>query len=295
MSTTIETTSSQNTAQTSIFDILGAEDDYCILSSIPTPLTRESILADLSKRYFNRYEAMMALIFSEKYQETDAPIPFTKDDLIAAAESLLIDLPQNLSDIVYALRHRSPIPDGIQQTARPGQEWVIETGESGQYSLVQRPNRQIEADPTAFDYLLEDQTPKAAREFGMKGAPLLDCILRNNEILKEFLGSTVEHLQSQVRTNVSGVGQVEVGSLFYCEIDEAIIPVTLVAKSGEFNLNKAAQSMKFAAVHHPELNCRPVVAQLLSDRKIALFELTGSSEAPRVLQETHFTLARGSE
>ena len=287
--------SSQNAAQISIFDILGAEDDFCILSSIPTPLTRESILADLSKRYFNRYEAMMALIFSEKYQETDAPIPFTKDDLIAAAESLLIDLPQNLSDIIYALRHRSPIPKAILDTAKEGQEWVIETVGRGKYWLIQRPCQKIEADPTAVDFLVADETPIIARNFGMKGAPLLELILRKNRILKQFLSSPIEHLQSHVRASVTGVGQVEIGSLFFSQSYGVIVPICLVAKPGQFNLNKATQAMKFASEHYGRLDCRPVVAQLLSENKVALFELHGSPETPRVLQEVHFTLARGSE
>lgn len=294
MSEVIEPSSSQIPTQTSIFDIVG-EDDICILSQIPTPLTQESILADLSAGYLNRYEAIILQIFLEKYRQTDTPISFTKDDLRASAESLLIDLPQNLSDVVYALRYRSPIPASIQQTADKGQEWVIETVGRSKYWLIQRPSQKIEADPEAIDFLIEDETPSIVQDFGMKGASLLDCILRKNLILDQFLGSPVEHLQSHVRASVKGVGQVEIGSLFFSQIENAIMPVCLVAKPGAFNLSKATQAMKFASEHYGRLDCRPVVAQLLADSKVALFELTGSPETPCVLQEAHFTLTPKSE
>ena len=285
-------------AQITIFDILKAdeeEEDSCILSDIPIPLTRTQILADLEAGSLNRGSAILSLIFAERYRGSNTPVSFTKDDLQTAGEDLGIDLPKNLSDVIYALRHRSPIPEGIQRTALKGQDWVIETVGRSEYWLIQRPCQRIEADPSAFDYLFEDETPRIARDFGMKGAPLLDCILRKNQILKKFLGSPVEHLQSQVRASVKGVGQVEVGSLFFSDINGEVIPVCLIAKPGEFNLAKAAQNMRFAAAHYPEMDCRPVVAQLLSEKRVALFELSGSPETPHVLHEAHFSLAPRSE
>lgn len=289
-----EYSNSQSPAQASIFDIVG-EDDFCILSDIPIPLTKTQILMDLENGDLNRYGASILPIFLERYRQTNTPIRFTKDDLRLAAEGLDIDLPQNLSDVVYALRHRSPIPKYIQQTAEDGQEWIIETVARGKYQLIQRPCQNIEADPTAYDFLVEDQTPSIARDFAMKGAPLLECILRKNQILESFLSSPVEHLQSHVRASVTGVGQVEIGSLFFGPTDGTIVPVCLIAKPGEFNLTKVTQAMKFASEHYGELNCRPIVAQLLSDSKVALFELYGTPESPQVLQEAHFSLARVSE
>lgn len=285
-------------AQITIFDILKddkEEDKSCILSDIPTPLTRAQILADLAARRLNKYTALVSLIFSEGYRGNSTPFSFSKETLISAGKALEIELPQNLSDVIYNLRHRAPLPDAIASTAAPEKEWIIETIERGEYRFIQRPCQRVEADPNAFDYLFEDETPRIARDFGMKGAPLLDCILRKNQILKKFLGSPVEHLQSQVRTSVTGVGQVEIGSLFFSEINGEVIPVCLIAKPGEFNLAKAAQSMKFAAEHYPEMDCKAVVAQLLSENRVALFELFGSPDAPRVLQEAHFTLASKSE
>ena len=294
MSEVRKLSSDQIPAQTSIFDIVG-EDDFCILSKVPIPLTQDSILADLSGGSLNSYGAIISHIFLRKYRQTDTPISFAKDDLRSAAEHLDIDLPQNLSDVVYALRHRSPIPESIQQTADKGQEWVIETVGRGKYWLIQRPCQKIEVDPEALVFLVEDQTPSVARDFGMKGSPLLDYILRKNLILEQFLGSPVEHLQSHVRASVTGVGQVEIGSLFFSQTGDAIIPVCLVAKPGAFNLNKASQTMKYSSEHYGRLDCRAVVAQLLSDTKVALFELHGSPETPRVLQEAHFTLTHNSK
>lgn len=294
MSQVTQMASSQNTAQTSIFEMLG-DDDVCILSNIPIPLTENQILKGLKDRSINRYGAILSHIFQANCRQSNSPITFTKADLRSAAEGLGIDLPQNLSDVVYALRHRSPIPEAIQQTADEGLAWVIETVGRSKYQLIQRPCQNIEADPTAYDFLVEDQTPRIVRDFGMKGAPLLDCILRKNQILESFLSAPVEHLQSHVRASVTGVGQVEIGSLFFSQSAGAIIPVCLIAKPGVFNLNKAAQAMKFASEHYGQLDCRPVVAQLLSDTKVALFELHGAPEEPRVLQEAHFTLTPRSE
>lgn len=137
---------------------------------------------------------------------------------------------------------------------------------------------------------MKDWTPNIARRHGLKETALLECILRHNRLLENFLGLPTEHLQSQIRTSVAGIGQIKIGSLFLCDEAETSIPVCLIGKPGGFSLERAAQHMKYGFERFPAMQCRTVVAQLLDDQTIALFELFGTPDAPRVIQEAHYVL-----
>lgn len=283
--------------QISLFDVINkVENTACIFDDVPVRSSaRERILQDLTSGKLNKNSAMLSLIFSERFEGNDTPISFTKETLIAAAETLGLALPQNLSDVVYALRHRSDLPDAITKTAGAGKEWIIETAGRSRYRLIQRPSQKVVADPSSYNWIVKDWTPGIARKHGLKDAALLECILRHNRLLENFLGLPTEHLQSHIRTSIAGFGQTEIGSLFLCDEAETSIPVCLIGKPGEFNLGKAAQHMRFGFDRFPDMQCRTVVAQLLDDHTVALFELFGTPKAPRVIQEAHYILTPRTE
>jgi len=53
-------------------------------------------------------------------------IEFERKDLKRAAKALKIALPDNLGDVVYAIRYRTPLPRKIIETQPEGMEWIIE-------------------------------------------------------------------------------------------------------------------------------------------------------------------------
>src|SRR5687768_9616053 len=73
----------------------------------------------------NRYIQLMCHIFEANYTEGAAKVPFERTDLESAAESLGIDLPKNLGDVLYSLRYRVPVPASIAAKAPAGKQWVI--------------------------------------------------------------------------------------------------------------------------------------------------------------------------
>jgi hypothetical protein len=57
----------------------------------------------------NRYQAIIALIFGARYQPGLMAFEFSRDDIVAAAESMAVALPKNIGDIVYSVRYRTEL------------------------------------------------------------------------------------------------------------------------------------------------------------------------------------------
>jgi hypothetical protein len=64
----------------------------------------------------NRYKAIIERIFSDRYTQGATEVAFARVDIVTTAAALGVDLPQNLGDVVYAIRYRIPMPDAILAT-----------------------------------------------------------------------------------------------------------------------------------------------------------------------------------
>ena len=73
----------------------------------------------------NRYHALIEKIFFDRYSNGVTEIPWERSDLEKAAQSLNLELPKNLGDVVYSIRYRTPMPDKVLATQPEGNEWVI--------------------------------------------------------------------------------------------------------------------------------------------------------------------------
>ena len=73
----------------------------------------------------NRYKALIERIFRNRYRKGAAQIKFERDELIAMALDMGIDVPKNLGDVIYSLRYRR---DAKASFARSPMviEWIIE-------------------------------------------------------------------------------------------------------------------------------------------------------------------------
>src|SRR5688572_17848304 len=80
----------------------------------------------MSAKSRNRYQALVAYLFTKHYKVGDESVAFDRSELEAAATLLKIDLPKNLGDVIYNVRYRSALPPEILKTQPEGMEWVIE-------------------------------------------------------------------------------------------------------------------------------------------------------------------------
>lgn len=241
----------------------------------------------------SRYDALIESIFFDHYREGESEFEFARSELESAAETLGIDLPKNLGDVIYSYRFRKDLPDSVIATQSVGMEWVIELAGTGRYRFkLGKISRIVPRDDlVAID--IPDATPELIRAYKLDDEQALLAIVRYNRLIDTFLGLTTYSLQNHLRTTVRGVGQIEIDEL-YIGIDKRgrhyVIPVQ--AKSGNDRIGtvQAAQDISFVRERFSGLRCRAIAAQFLNEDIVALFELTEQHNEIKVVEERHYRL-----
>jgi len=145
---------------------------------------------------------------------------------------------------------------------------------------------------------IPDATPEIIRAYALDDEQALLAIVRYNRLIDTFLGLTTYSLQNHLRTTVSGVGQIEIDEV-YIGLDKYgchyVIPVQAKGGNDRIGVVQIAQDISFAAEKFPDMRCRPIAAQFMSDEVIALFELTFEGGEVRVVEERHYKLVPASE
>jgi hypothetical protein len=85
------------------------------------------------QRTTTHYARIVERLFFSHYTEGATEVLFARDELVRAAEDLDIEVPKNLGDVIYSARHRMPLPQSIIETARDGEEWIVEGAGKGSY------------------------------------------------------------------------------------------------------------------------------------------------------------------
>lgn len=111
----------------------------------------------------SRYDALIESIFFDHYREGE--FEFARSELETAAESLGIDLPNNLGDVIYSYRFRKDLPEPVIATQPAGLEWVIELAGTGRYRFkLGKISRIVPRDElVAID--IPDATPELIRAY----------------------------------------------------------------------------------------------------------------------------------
>lgn len=197
-----------------------------------------------------------------------------------------VTLPENIGDIIYSFRHRNPLPDHIQSTAPEGREWIIELAGRGTYRFKKANINRIFPSQELSPLETMDLTPPFIHTLDLPGTSRLDSIIRYNDLVADALSIMADHVQSHLRTSLASVGQIEVGSLYVSTNANVIIPVHLSAKDETINGLKAAQNIRFAAEKYPQMTCRAIIAQLLDENHVVLFEVVPDGDGVRVIGES---------
>jgi hypothetical protein len=117
--------------------------------------------------------------------------------------------------------------------------------------------------------------------------------VRYNRLIDIFLGLTAYSLQNHLRTFVKGMGQVEIDEI-YLGIDrhgrQYVLPVQAKGGRDKLAVVQTRQDMRCCAEKYPSLVCRPISAQFMKDKTIALFELTLQDDEVKVVEERQYRL-----
>jgi len=246
-----------------------------------------------SSRNPNRYKALIEKIFFDRYYESATELLFERVDFETTATELGLSLPKNLGDIVYSFRYRKGIPQSIINTQPDDMEWIIEGIGSARYAFRLVKVNRIIPNKTLLEIKIPDATPEIISHYSLSDEQALLAKVRYNCLIDIFLGLTSYSLQNHLRTTVVGVGQIEIDEI-YVGIDKRgcqyILPVQAKGGDDQLSVVQTKQDILCCAEKFPQLICRAISTQFVTDNLIALFELTIDDNQVRIIDEKHYLL-----
>ena len=244
-------------------------------------------------RSANRYAAIIEAIFQKHRLEGVCDFEFTRAEFEGVAADLKIVLPKNLGDVIYAMRYRSGLPASIMATAGEGLEWIIEGAGAGKYRFRQVRLSRVSPRADLVTIKIPDATPEMISAHTLGDEQALLARVRYNRLIDIFLGITTHSLQNHLRTTVAGVGQIEIDEV-YVGVDrygrQFVVPVQAKGGSDKHGVVQTQQDIACCEAKFPSLICRPVSAQFMADKRIAMFELTLQDGDVKVVAERHYQL-----
>ena len=246
----------------------------------------------------NRYSALIEWVFFKHYVDGATQVPWKRSDLEEGASALGIQLP-NLGNVVYSVRHRTPMPRTVADKAPEGRQWIIREAGRSQYEFVavSAAARVLPRDDLIVTKI-PDATPEIIRSSALSDEQALLALVRYNRLIDVFLGVAAYSLQNHLRTTAPGIGQVEVDEV-YVAVDrygtQYVLPVQAKGGKDELGVTQTEQDIAVCRAKFPDLVPRPVAAQFMADGVIALFELTVQGAETVVVREQHYKLVHSDE
>ena len=245
----------------------------------------------------NRYGAIIERVFDQHFKRGVKEFEFTREEFAEAAKTLEIVLPKNLGDVIYSVRYRVELSDTIKAKAGIGNEWIIEGAGQGSYRFKQvRLNRVVPREEL-ITIKVPDATPEIIAAYALGDEQALLAKVRYNRLVDVFLGITTFSLQNHLRTTVTGIGQIEIDEI-YVGIDrhgrQFVVPVQAKGGSDRHGVVQTQQDIACCAQKFPDLICRAISAQFMTNDRIAMFELMIVDGDVKVVDEKHYQLVAAS-
>ena len=241
----------------------------------------------------SRYDALIEKVFFDHYKDGVTDFVFLRSELDTSADELGFERIKNIGDVTYSFRYRNELPERILATQPDEREWIIEGAGTGRYRFrLARKTRIVPRKDRVF-IDIPDATPEIIRAYALDDEQALLAIVRYNRLIDTFLGLTTYSLQNHLRTTVQGMGQIEIDEL-YIGIDKRgchyVIPVQAKGGNDQIGIVQTTQDISYVEQKFPGLECRPVAAQFMANKLIALFELTLQDDEVKVVDERHYRL-----
>jgi len=244
-----------------------------------------------------KYKKLLLYLFEDGYTEGAAEFDFGIDLVRQADRDLGLNI-ANIPDAIYSLRFRmSNLPDRLNETAKEGYEWTIETT-SGGYKFIQKKINRISPDMSLSVIEIPSSTPGLIAEQSFSDEQALLTVLRYNDLIGLFCGVSAKTVQNHLRTQFNN-RQIEIDELYF-GIDKqgakSIHPVQAKGGSDKLSIVQIEQDYDWCSLSFPSHRCRPIAAQFLADGVICMYEFSiDQSECDErhvsVKQEIHYRLA----
>ncbi len=245
-----------------------------------------------------RYARIIEKIFFSHYREGVTQLTFSREEIIAVAKKLDIELPKNLGDVIYSFRYRATLPAAIREKAPPGKEWIIRPAGRAKYQFVATAVSTVIPSPTLAETKVPDATPGIIAMYALSDEQALLAKLRYNRLLDIFTGVTCYSLQNHLRTTVKDLGQIETDEV-YIGVDKRgahyVFPVQAKGPKDKISVVQVEQDLAMCASKFPDLICRPIAAQFMAEDLIALLEFERQVSGVKVTAERHYRLVEPEE
>ncbi|HWE85138.1 MAG TPA: hypothetical protein VG267_09350 [Terracidiphilus sp.] len=247
-----------------------------------------------------QYVPIIVHVFRKHWKKGTGEFEFHRDEMVEAARTLRIERPDNLGDVIYSFKFRRNLPNEILQTAPKGKAWILEGAGQSRYRfrLAEVGGTTIEPRPDIAAIKVPDSTPEIIAAYALGDEQALLARVRYNRLIDIFLGLTTYSLQNHLRTQVQGLGQIEIDEIYVgLNKNGAHFIVPVQAKGGSDRLSpvQTRQDIACCKAKFPGLICRPVSAQFMADGVIALFELTVEDGRTLIVEERHYRLVPSNE
>lgn len=241
-----------------------------------------------------KYSAIIEAMFLDGYTEGATTVSFTRDHLIEYAARLGIAVPKNLGDVIYSFRYRQPLPETIQATAPEGMEWVIVGTGSANYEFRLCNKSNILPNPNLEIIPIPNNTPEIITMYQLSDEQSLLCKIRYNRLLDVFLGMATFSMQNHLRTQVLGIGQIEIDEIYVGVNKQGqhfIMPVEAKVGNDMVGVVQLIQDIKYCEQNFPDLICIPIaVHKMESENDLCMFRLKLDGDIVRIVDEKHYKL-----
>lgn len=241
-----------------------------------------------------KYSTIMEAIFIDHFSSGMDRVPFTRNSIIEYARRLGISVPKNVGDVVYSFRYRAQLPEKIQETAPENKEWIIVGTGSANYEFRLSnksniiPNKNLEIIP------IPNNTPEVISLYQLSDEQSLLCKIRYNRLLDVFLGIVSYSMQNHLRTQVKGIGQIEIDEL-YVGVNKKgqhfIMPVEAKVGNDMVGVVQLMQDIKYCEERFPNLICIPIaVHKMEEENALCMFRLKLEGDVVKIVDEKHYQL-----
>lgn len=242
----------------------------------------------------SRQSQIVTAVFFDRYERGKTSIEFSRQDLFDACDQHKIEPLKNMGDgALYSYRYRTKLPKKILDTQPAGKEWVILGRGISLYEFRLVSANNILPNPNFISTKIPEATPEIIKRYAFSDEQALLARIRYNRLVDTFFGITTYSLQNHLRTTVDTIGQIEIDEI-YVGVDKHgrhfIIPSQAKVGKDKIGYAQLYQDLAYCRQKYPHLVCRALAAKFMDHDVIALFELTISGNAVKIVQEKHYSL-----
>lgn len=234
----------------------------------------------------HKYDRLILELFNRLYRPGKTELEFTRDELLRTAKRLKFAI-KNIGDVVYTYQSRRAMPEAIRALG----DWIMGSKGMSKYAFQLLPGGgRVEVSPQLEEIQIPHAIPEIVERYVPEDEQGSLTKARYNRLIDVFTRLTAFHLQSHIRTQLPGIGQVEIDDLYVAldrEGHEYVIPVEAKGPTGHINLPQIQKSILYAKRRFPKMICKPVALQELAGGAYALFEFKPESELSKIKVVAH--------